>query len=158
APEADLIIVKAVSDGAPAHDGQAAETAFQGNLLQALDWVDQKITALHEPAVGLINAGAQAGPTHRTSLNNRKTDAVFGPSRRGRIYVSPSGDEGNLPNHAGGTYDSAGNTTVHFTNAGTGSMYLPLWYSGNQPADVTLTLDDGTTTGPISPGGFYIQN
>src|SRR6266852_2087569 len=88
APGADLIIVKSTSDGAPAHDGQPPEAPFLANLMQALDWVDQKITALQEPAVGLINSGVQWGPIDGTSDVSRKIDQVFGLDRPGRIYVS----------------------------------------------------------------------
>jgi hypothetical protein len=158
APDADLVIVKLVSDGAPAHGDQPAEAPFVGNITQALDWVDQKLTALHEPAVGLMNFGTQAGPIDGTSVISHKIDQVFGSNRPGRIYVSSSGDEGDLPDHAGGGYSNTADTAVHFSNTGTGAVFLQLWYSGNKPANVSLRLDDGTTVGPIGPGQFYNQD
>ena len=102
APGADLVIVKLVSEGAPAHDGQPAETPFQGCIDDALDWLDQKIDLLGQPCVALINSGTQWGPIDGTSAVSRKIDEVFGLDRPGRVYVSPSGDEGTLPTHAGG--------------------------------------------------------
>ena len=90
APEADLLIVKLTSEGAPAHDGQPAEAPFGGNLLQALDWVDNKLSALNEPAVGIINSGTEWGPLDGTSIVSRKIDQVFGLDRPGRVSVSSS--------------------------------------------------------------------
>ena len=52
APNADLIIVKVTSEGAPAHGSQPAETPFNASYVAALDWVDQKITLL---GVGVSN-------------------------------------------------------------------------------------------------------
>jgi subtilisin family serine protease len=61
APQADLLIVKITSEGAPAHDTQLAEAAFQGCFSQALDLVTQQAATLGEPIVALINSGTQWG-------------------------------------------------------------------------------------------------
>src|SRR5215472_14407958 len=103
APEGDLIIVKMVSEGAPAHDSQALEAPFQGCIQQALTWLDGKVSALGEPVVALINSGTQWGPIDGTSTVSRQIDAVIGLDRPGRVYVAAAGDEGSLPNHAGGS-------------------------------------------------------
>src|SRR5262249_54713946 len=100
----------------------------------------------------------QWGPIDGTSAVSHKIDEVFGPDRPGRAYVSPSGDEGNLPNHAGADYDNTQDTVVRFTKAQNALSYLPIWYTGSQPAQVTLMFDDGTTVGPVGPGGFLNQN
>lgn len=151
APEADLIIVKMTSEGAPAHDTQAAEAPFQACLDEALTWLDQKLTALGKPAVALINSGTQWGPIDGTSAVNRKIDQVFGSDRPGRVYVGASGDEGQLPNHAGGAFDEAADTVVGF-NKGTGTAYGQIWYSGARPATISLSFADGLTIGPLAPG------
>lgn len=162
APEADLIIVKLVSEGAPGHDGQDPETTFQGCIEQALDWLDAKIDLLGQPCVALINSGTQWGPMDGTSAVSHKIDEVFGQDRPGRVYVSPSGDEGNLPTHAGGDYASAGETVVRMTKLNSQTAWLSIWYTGAQPAEVTVTFDDGTSVGPVGPGewvnefGIYI--
>jgi hypothetical protein len=158
APDADLVVVKMTSEGAPAHDGQPAEASFQANIDDALNWLDQKITLLGQPAVGLINSGVQWGPIDGTSAVSRKIDQVFGLDRPGRAYVSASGDEGNLNNHAGADYDDSGDTIIRFTKSTTQTVYLPIWYTGSQPAQVTITFDDGTTVGPVDPGQYRDQN
>jgi subtilisin family serine protease len=152
APEADLIIVKLSSEGAPAHDEQPAETPFQGCIDQALDWLDGKITQLGQPAVALINSGTQWGPIDGTSAVSRKIDRVFGPETPGRVYIAPAGDEGGLDNHAGGSYDDSGDTVVPMTKATTDTSSLQMWYTGGTPANVTVTFNDGTVVGPVGPG------
>jgi hypothetical protein len=154
APEADLIIVKLTTEGAPAHDGQPAEAAFQGCTEQALTWLDQKIDLLGQPVVALINSGTQWGPIDGTSAVSRKIDEVFGSDRPGRVYVAAAGDEGGLPSHAGANYDNTGETVVRMTKANTATAFLQMWYTGAQPAQITITFDDGATVGPVAPGGF----
>lgn len=157
APEADMIIVKMTSDGAPAHGTQAAEAGFTACHTQALDWLDAKLAALNEPAAVLINSGVLLwGPTDGTSVLSRKIDALFG-NKPGRIFISPSGDEGNLATHAGGTYTNTP-VSVNFKRASAASSQFAMWYSGAQLATITLVFDDGTTLGPIAPGGSVNQS
>jgi subtilisin family serine protease len=150
APEADLIIVKLVSEGAPAHDNQPAETPFQGCIDQALAWLDVKVTARGQPVVALINSGTQWGPIDGTSAVSRKIDAVFGSSRPGRVYVAPSGDEGNVPNHASFSFSDTVPGIANFVKGSDQTSYAQIWYSGSAPAQVTITFADGTTVGPVS--------
>lgn len=82
-----------MSEGAPAHDGQPAETPFQGCIDEALDWLDEKIDLLGQPCVALIDSGTQWGPIDGTSAVSRKIDEVFGLDRPGRVDASPSGDD-----------------------------------------------------------------
>ena len=158
APAADLIIVKLTSEGAPAHDGEPAETPFQGCIDDALDWLDAKLDLLAQPAVAIINSGTQWGPIDGTSAVSRKIDEVFGADTPGRVMVIPSGDEGSLPNHSGADYDSLGETVIGISKASTAFAVMSAWYTGTQPAEVTVTFDDGTTVGPVGPGGSASEN
>ena len=151
APEADLVIVKLVSDGAPAHDGIPAETSFAGCLSEALEWVEQKVRLLGQPAVATANIGTQYGPMDGTSAVSRQIDDIFGLDRPGRVFVAPPGDEGGLANHAGGTFDDTSETIVRFTKATEITTYTTLWYTGAVPATVAITFDDGVTVGPVGP-------
>ncbi|GMU23640.1 MAG: hypothetical protein AMXMBFR13_37180 [Phycisphaerae bacterium] len=153
APEADLIIVKLTSEGAPAHDGELAEAFFQGCNHTALEWLDQKLTALGRPCVALINSGTQWGPIDGTSAVSRQIDEVFGEHRSGRIYVAASGDEGGYDTHAGGDYSDAP-TVVRFTKSNLDPAFLMLWYRGEAPAAVSISFDDGTVVGPVVPGEY----
>ncbi len=156
APEADLLIVKLVSEGAPAAAGNPPETRFVGCIDAALDWVDQKITALGQPAVGIMNIGTQAGPNDGTSAISRKIDQVFGLDRPGRVFIAPGGDEGGLPSHSGGTFTAASPGRVRFSKESGTFTVAYLWYSGNVPADVTVALDGGESIGPVAPGAAQI--
>jgi subtilisin family serine protease len=150
APEADLLIGKAHSEAAPAHDGKAAEPAVHGCLDDALAWVDTKIAQLGQPAVALWNAGTQWGPLDGTSEVSRGIEATFPATRPGRIWVASSGDEGGLPNHAGGVATAGAPLVVPFALTAD-AAYPTAWYDGDGLA-VTIRLADGTTAGPVVEG------
>ena len=144
APGADLLIVKATSEGAPAHGNQPAEAAFSGCLNQALDLVTQEAATLGEPIVGLINSGTQWGPIDGTGTVSREIDLDFGLDRPGRIYTEASGDEGAYENHARSTYSSTAATVFPFKLSSVSTEYFQIWYSGAVAANVTIkTNDDG---------------
>jgi minor extracellular serine protease Vpr len=153
APEADLLIVKLTSEGAPAHGNQPAEAAFQGCTDQALDWVVQKATLLGAPVAALINSGVQAGPIDGTSAVSRKIDTVFGLNIPGRVYVEASGDEGNLDNHSRSTYSDTTAAVFNVKIANTSSAELGVWYTGSVPAGITITFGDDGTMVSAPPGG-----
>lgn len=151
APGADLVVVKLTSEGAPAHGGVPAEAPFQGCIETALDWAEDKMDALDQPAVAIINSGVQWGPMDGTSAVSRKLDAVFGENTPGRVAVMPSGDEGSLPTHARATFNSAETTTIGIRKAATQFTVMSGWYSGDQPAELTVEFDDGGRVGPVGP-------
>lgn len=158
APEADLVVVKLTSEGAPAHGAQPAEASFQGCIDDALDWLDTKIDALGQPAVAIINSGTQWGPMDGTSAVSRKIDEIFGDDTPGRVMVIPSGDEGSLDNHASAEYDAMAETVIGLSKAATTFAVMSAWYDGGQPAQVTVTFDDGTSVGPVMPGNSTSSN
>ncbi len=141
APQADLLIVKVTSEGAPAHGSQPAESPFQGCYNQALDLVIAEAAALGEPIVGLINSGTQWGPIDGTGAVSREIDLDFGLNNPGYVYVEASGDEGTLPNHARSTYSETA-TVFPFTIATSSTDTGQIWYTGSAPANVTLTTSD----------------
>ncbi len=159
APEADLIVVKITSEGAPAHDGEPAEAPFNGCINIALDWLGTKMNLLGQPAVALINSGTQFGPIDGTSAVSRKIDEIFGSNRPGRVYVSPAGDEGGLPNHSRADYDNTGDTVVSLTKkSGSEPSYLYIWYTGTLGAEVTVEFAEGTRVGPVGSGEFLDES
>ena len=158
ATEADLVIVKLTSEGTPAHGSVPAEAPINGCLDDALDWVDEKIEALGQPAVALWNAGTQWGPIDGASAASRKIAELFGPDRPGRVWVAPSGDEGSLHNHAGGQFASGSATELSFNKLTSTTSYLTAWYSGEAPANVSIRLSNGTVVGPVGPGQSVNEN
>ena len=151
APNADLLIVKMTSEGAPAHSGQPAETAFQGCMSVALDLVKNEAAVLKEPIVALMDSGTQWGPIDGTSAVSQKINADFGANTPGRVYVAASGDEGTLPNHAQVPYSTTPGV-FNFNKTSTNSAFLQLWYTGTVPANVTLTMNDTATSVTVTPG------
>jgi minor extracellular serine protease Vpr len=82
APEADLIVVKVTSEGAPAHGSELSEAAFNGCIDDAFDWLDGKIDALGQPAVAILNSGTQWGPIDGTATDSSAPSTRGGPRRR----------------------------------------------------------------------------
>ncbi|NNE04358.1 MAG: S8 family serine peptidase [Xanthomonadales bacterium] len=158
APEADLIIIKMTSEGAPAHDSETAETFFQGCIDDALDWLKIKLDELGKPAVAIINSGTQWGPMDGTSAVSRKIDEVFPPDQPGRIMVMPSGDEGSLPNHSRTTYSDSAAGEISISRASATTSVMSAWNTGSLPASITVTFDDGTSVGPVAPGSSLDEN
>ena len=151
APKADLLIVKITSEGAPAHGTQPAENPFQGCFSQALDLVVQEAAALGEPIAGLLNSGVQWGPIDGTSALSQKIDQDFGLNNPGHIWVSASGDEGTLNNHARSTFTQTG-TVFPLSKSTTDTVYFQIWYSGALPANVTVKMSDNGATVTALPG------
>ncbi len=150
APQADLLIVKVTSEGAPAHGTQAAENAFQGCYNDALDLVTQEAATLGEPIAALINSGVQWGPIDGTSALSQKTDQDFGLNNPGHIYISASGDEGTFNNHSRSTYNGTG-TVFAFNKSTTANVYFQAWYTGAAPANVTVKMNDNGATATAVP-------
>ncbi len=157
APEADLIVIRAVVEAVPAHDNQPAQAAFNGCLTDAFAWLDQKLTALGEPAVAFINSENTLGPHDGTSGLSALVDHYFS-NRPGRAFVLPSGDEGTLADHASGSFSGAQNTVVHFTKSTTDDSQIGMWYSGIANAQVTVAFSDGTSVGPLGPVSAPFNN
>jgi minor extracellular serine protease Vpr len=158
APGADLIIIKVTSEGAPAHDDQPAEAAFNASYIAALDWLDAKLNTLGQPAVALFNSGTQWGPIDGTSAVSRKINEVFGPNRPGRAYVAAAGDEGAAANHARATFDGAADTVVELSKIRPETTFMQMWYPGDAPAEITVEFDDGTVVGPLGPNEFLSES
>ncbi len=158
APQADLVIVKMTSEGAPAHGDVPAQAGFQGCQDDAIDWAAAVMDELGQPGVLIINSGVQWGPVDGTSAVSRKLAAVFPEDKPGRIVVLPSGDEGSLPNHARADFDASQTTEIGINRASSTFSVMSAWYSGGVPAEVTVRFDDGTSVGPVGPGQVLDQD
>ena len=153
APEARFIVIKITSDGAPAHDGETAETAFYAgsSLAPAIQFVTAKIAELHLPGVILLDLGSMGGPTDGTGSVARQIDSLVGPGKAGLAFVTGPGNEGNVANHAAGTI-SAGNTiSLDITKVGTGDLRFDLWYSEADRFNVRITTPTGTSATYVAP-------
>ena len=155
APEARLISVKVTTDTLPAHDGEAAETAFYDPAVipTAIDFATAKAAALGLPCVLLLNIGSVGGPTDGTSKLARKIDATVGPGHPGLAFVTGTSDDGSAPNRASGTVTAGQKLTLDFQKVDTGTLTLDLWYPETARFRVRL-LTPGGTYGPYdAPAG-----
>ncbi|MEO0468006.1 MAG: S8 family serine peptidase [Bacteroidota bacterium] len=150
APKAKLLVIKVTSDGAPAHGNQPAEAAFfNPDLLPtAIDFAKDKAIELNLPVVMLLNLGSTGGPTDGTSSLCRKIDEVVGPGKDGIIFVTGSGDDGNMNNRTEGTLQQGQTIDVVIQKNGNSALILDLWYDGDDRFDVEIITPSGST-GPL---------
>jgi minor extracellular serine protease Vpr len=152
APNASIIMVKFTTEGAPAHDGQPAEAAFYNPdlLPTAINFVKAKSAELNMPAVFLANFGSINGPTDGTSAFSRTIDANFGSGKPGLVFVNGTGDDGGMPNHAGGAIAQGETTSIQIQKVNTGNLRMDLWYGGNDRLTAALQTPAGNF-GPYTP-------
>ncbi|HEU4386717.1 MAG TPA: S8 family serine peptidase [Blastocatellia bacterium] len=146
APNAGIIAVKLVSDGAPAHDGESEEQPYydRKRIPIAIEFVRDKARQLRRPCVMLLNIGSQGGPTDGTSDLCRKIDQTVGPGKPGIIFVSGPGDDGGLPNRAAGNVRQNETVDIEIEKGAEPALDFDLWYSGADRLDVTILTPRGT--------------
>lgn len=147
APDATIIVVKVTSEGVPAHDTEPAEAAFYQpvRIPVAINFVRDKARELGQPAVMLLNLGSQGGPTDGTSDISRKVDATVGPGIPGLVFVNGSGDDGGVPNRAGGTVPQSGSVPIQIQKGnGTVPLVFEAWYPSTDRFNVTIQGPSGT--------------
>ena len=152
APNASIIAVKFTTEGAPAHGTQPAEAPFYNPALfqTAINFVRDKAAQLNMPAVLLANFGSINGPTDGTSEFSRTIDANFGPGKRGLVFVNGTGDDGGIPNHAGGVVTQGATVSTQIQKTTTGTLRFDLWYGGSDRFTVSLETPSGNF-GPYAP-------
>jgi len=157
AVEASYIIVKITSEGAPAHDGEAAEAAFYNpNYIQtAITFVKSKAAEMNMPFVMLANFGSVGAPMDGSSSLSQMIDNEFGPGHPGQIFVSGSSDGGGMNNHASGTI-SLGDTIDIKINKTTSFLRFDLWYDEDDRFDVEIITPTGAF-GPYAAPFFNSQ-
>jgi hypothetical protein len=153
APNATIISVKITSDGAPAHDGQPAEAPFfdANRIPIAIDFIKDRAAQLGLPCVMLLNLGSQGGPTDGTSSLARKIDETVGPGKPGLVFVTGPGDDGGMPNRAGGIVGAGQVAAVQIQKGTTGVLRFDMWYQGADRFDVTVQTPSGTKGPYLSP-------
>lgn len=145
APGATFVIVKMVSEGAPAHGGEPAEPAgdASGELATALDFVLDRADEEEMPVVFLANFGSIQGPSDGTSAQARVINERFGPGHPGRVFITGTSDDGGHPNHAAGTV-AQGETAEIQINKAAGFLRMDLWYDDTDRFDVEIVTPSGT--------------
>src|SRR5690606_3236440 len=172
APEAEFIIVKFTTEGAPGHGTEPPEAPYYqpAHFGPVLDFIIEKSEEAGMPFVALANFGSIQGPPDGTSTEARLIDERFGPGFPGRVFVTGTSDDGGLPNHAGGTIGAGETIDLQIHKAHAGNLRMSLWYRDEDRFGVEIVTPSGTFGPFASPtsnqqqdaqsgGGFaYYQN
>ena len=153
APGASFIIVKMVSEGAPAHDGEPAEAPGSaiGELDTALDFVLDRADEEGMPVVFLANFGSIQGPSDGTSADARIIDERFGVGQPGHVFISGTSDDGGHPNHAAGEVTQGQTAEIQIHKGHPVPLRLDLWYDDADRFDVEIVTPSGTSGPYASP-------
>lgn len=142
APEADLVIVKA------SRENDGSDDFLETDVINAMQFVQQKAAELNEPFVINLSLGSQLGPHDGTEPDERAIDTLVS-SGAGRAVCVAAGNDGDTSIHAKGTVPTGGSLTLNF-NAALAPQAIDLYQSHSDRFSVTVTRPDGTTLGPVA--------
>ena len=147
APEADLVIVKAIRG-----DNQGFSST---DVVTALNYIDTKATALGKPYVVNLSLGGQQGPHDGRSAEAEGIDGIVGSGINGKAAVVAAGNDGNDGIHASGTLISSVVAVERSFIAESGtSVSIDIWTQithNNNPNQVFITVaGPDTSFGPVS--------
>lgn len=152
AHEADLIIVKA------SRDNDGGGSFLTTDIINAMQFVQQKAAELNKPFVINLSLGSQVGPHDGTSPDERAIDNLVSPGP-GRAVCVAAGNEGESNIHARATVPAGGNLTLDFNVDGAAEI-VDLYQAQADRFSVTVTSPDGVILGPLAydPNGFSFPN
>ena len=152
APEADLIVVKASRE----NDGDAS--FLTSDIINALQFVQQKAGELNKPFVINLSLGGQLGPHDGTTPDERAIDNLVN-SGTGRAVSVAAGNEGDSSIHARATVPAGGSLTMDF-NVNGAAYVVDLYQKNSDRFNVTVTSPDGIVLGPVAydANGFSLPN
>jgi minor extracellular serine protease Vpr len=153
APEATLLIVKFTTEGAPAHDSEAAEAPYYQPLrfAAAAKFATDKAAELGMPLVIVPNFGTLFDIADGQGYWAKQFDMLLAASTPGRVIVNGPGDDGGQPNHAAGQIAAGATAFVDIDKGATGNLTFQLWYDANDRFDITITTPTGTFGPYVSP-------
>ncbi|WP_420455369.1 S8 family peptidase [Rubrivirga sp.] len=152
APDAELVVVKFTSEGAPAHDGEPAEAPFfrPEAFTAALDFVHAHAAEAGMPVVHLGNFGSSGGPMDGTSRFARAINERFGPGHPGRVFLTGTSDDGGVANHAGGVVEQGDTAEIGVQKGHAGFLRFELWYPGADEFTIEIVSPSGAVSGPFT--------
>jgi subtilisin family serine protease len=156
APEADLVIVKAIGDDVK-----------QANIREALNWCALMGTQRTRPVVINCSFGVDAGHPHDgTYVHDTAVDELLHPPggtvRQGLAVVAGAGNAGDVEVHEEGVLPPGASVTVPF-RVPPGSVKvdeIDVWYNGTASLNVEVVAPANpsrpgpVTTGAVPPGTF----
>ncbi len=152
APEADLIVVKASRQ----NDNNAS--FLTTDIINALQFVQQKAGELNKPFVINLSLGGQTGPHDGTAPDERAIDNLV-DSGPGRAVCVAAGNEGHSGIHARATVPAGGDLTLDLNVNGAAEI-VDLYQAHADRFSVTVTSPNGVTLGPVAydANGFSFPN
>jgi subtilisin family serine protease len=136
APQADIIAVRVFG----------ADCSFLSgaiDLIQALQFIDQKAAELGRPYVINLSLGTHIGAHDGTSLEEQAIDALVGAGKSGKAVVVSAGNEGNDPIHAGGFFGPPGaanqRVTIDVAQGAPNAALFDFWFDGRDTFTVTIS-------------------
>lgn len=147
APEADLIVVNVPTFP----DGSMPDR----QVIDGVNYVFQKATALGEPAVVLLAVGKMTGPHDGHDPLDEAVSALTGP---GKIVVAAAGDLGGTATHAVARTSSLNQIvnltyTVPVHNPGQEGLKIEGWYNAAASYTVSVISPTGEIAGPVANPG-----
>jgi len=157
APEADLIIVKAIPDANSANKAT--------DITKAVQYIFNRATALGKPAVVNMSLGHSMGAHDGTDADDVFFDGLLAGTTGRSIVVSAGndGDIGTIDDNANGDYRNGVHSSGHIAANATApavqfvippndktSDYIDLRYSNTGQLRITVTDPGGNSAGPIA--------
>lgn len=135
APEADIVAVRVFG---PTCEFLEANI----DLVQALQFIDQKAAELGHPYVINLSLGTQVGAHDGTSLDELAIDSLVGPGKPGKAVVVSAGNDGSNPIHAGGFFGPPGspnqNVTIKASRFEPATSIFDFWFDGRDTFTVVV--------------------
>ncbi|HVN83675.1 MAG TPA: S8 family serine peptidase [Candidatus Binatia bacterium] len=144
APEADLLVVRA---------GGTSKTDFffTGDVIGALQWINDQATARHQPAVVNMSFGQHFGGHDGSSAEEIVIDDFV--STPGRVVTVSAGNERNENIHASGSALHSHSLQVEVTSSTSDFLAVDCWLPSSDVIDWAFT--DPTGSG-ISQGNVPV--
>ena len=122
APESDIIVVKVFDD--------ACEYLYQSvNLVQALEFVNEKASILGKPYVVNLSLGSQIGGHDGNDLEEIAIDKISGAGKPGRAVVVSAGNDGGNPIHVSGLLRDSNEIYIGVSQAEPDQAVFDFWFS-----------------------------
>lgn len=133
APEASLLVVRIGGQN-------KTDLNFPGDVIAALQWIDQRATELAMPVVVNLSFGGHIGPHDGTTPEEMAIDAFV--QKPGRAVVVAAGNEGDIDIHASGS--ALGSHTLQVFQAGEDAFLLvDCWMASGDVVDLGFTDPPG---------------
>ena len=151
APEADIVAVRVFSSTCEFLEANI-------DLVQALQFIDQKAAELGHPYVINLSLGTRAGAHDGTSLDELAIDSLVGPGRSGKAVVVSAGNDGGTPIHASGSFGPPGSlnqsVTIKVSQLGPNPSIFDFWFDGR---DTFTVVAEGGGLAPEDISGHLSE-